>query len=244
MSLENFDPEAGEILLVDKPVTWTSFNVVGKIRGTLRKLCGHRVKVGHAGTLDPLASGLLIIGTGRCTKLLPGLTAEDKAYTATLRLGAITASYDAETPEEDARPWEHLTQADLDGVLERFRGEIQQKPPNFSAKRFEGERAYHLARNGEHVDLPPVGVRIDELVLRQWTGAELVLDVTCSKGTYIRSLAHDIGQALGCGAYLSGLRRTRSGGYSLADAKTPQEWSAWFDEWVINKEQPGNQVIS
>jgi tRNA pseudouridine55 synthase len=232
MTLDGLDPKAGAILLVDKPVTWTSFNVVSKVRGTLRKLCQHRVKVGHAGTLDPLASGLLIIGTGTCTKLLPGLTGEDKAYTATLRLGAITASYDAETEEEEARPWEHLSETDVRAALDRFTGEIHQRPPNFSAKRFEGERAYHLARKGEHVDLAKAPVRIDRLELVGISGREVTIEVACSKGTYIRSLAHDIGQELGCGSYLSALRRTRSGSYSLSDARTPAQWSAWFDEWV------------
>ncbi|MBS1581408.1 MAG: tRNA pseudouridine(55) synthase TruB [Bacteroidetes bacterium] len=237
----DLDPHRGAILLVDKPVTWTSFNVVSKIRGTLHKLVGHRVKVGHAGTLDPLASGLLIIGTGLCTKQLPTLTDEDKRYTATLRLGETTASYDAETPVETAGPWEHLREADVRAVLERFTGPIQQRPPNFSAKRFQGERAYFLARNGEPVDLPPASVRIDRLTLEAWNGRDLTLDVTCSKGTYIRSLAHDIGQALGCGAYLTALRRTRSGAFDVKDALTPEQWSAWFDTWVLNRKPTGIQ---
>jgi tRNA pseudouridine55 synthase len=190
------------------------------------------VKVGHAGTLDPLASGLLIIGTGSCTKLLPGLTSEDKAYTATLRLGAITASYDAETEEEEPKAWEHIGETEIRAALERFTGEIQQRPPNFSAKRFEGERAYHLARKGEHVDLAKAPVRIDRLELVGINGREVTLEVACSKGTYIRSLAHDIGQAMGCGSYLSALRRTRSGAFTIGDARTPEQWSAWFDEWV------------
>jgi tRNA pseudouridine55 synthase len=238
MTLDGLDPQVGAILLVDKPTTWTSFNVVSKVRGTLRKLCGHRVKVGHAGTLDPLASGLLIIGTGACTKQLPSLTSEDKAYTATLRLGAITASYDAETEEEQPLPWEHITERDIRAVLSRFEGEIQQRPPNFSAKRFEGERAYHLARKGEHVDLAKAPVRIDRLELVSIQGRDITIEVDCSKGTYIRSLAHDIGQGLGCGSYLSALRRTRSGSFSLADARTPEEWSAWFDRWL--EVQPTN----
>lgn len=235
MSEETLDPESGAILLVDKPIGWSSFNVVAKVRGALRALCGHKVKVGHAGTLDPLASGLLIIGTGTCTKLLPELTTEDKAYTATLRLGAITASYDAEMPEEDPKPWQHIDSAQLGSVLADFRGPIQQRPPLFSAKRFNGERAYFLARKGEDVQLPPAEVRIDALTTTAFNGNELVLDVVCSKGTYIRSLAHDIGQALGCGAYLSALRRTRSGNYDVAHARTPAEWSAWLDHWIATR---------
>lgn len=234
--MEPLDPAKGAILLVDKPVTWTSFNVVAKLRGALRKLCGHRVKVGHAGTLDPLASGLLILGTGTMTKRLPELTGQDKVYTATMRLGAVTASYDAETPIEDAAPWEHISEAAIRDVLAGFRGDIQQRPPNFSAKRFQGERGYKLSRWGEPVEMVHVAVRIDRLELVAVNGPEITLDVACSKGTYIRSLAHDIGQALGCGAYLSGLRRTRSGDYDIADARTPAQWSEWLDQWASTRQ--------
>ncbi|MFT3884308.1 MAG: tRNA pseudouridine(55) synthase TruB [Flavobacteriales bacterium] len=237
-----FDPQAGAILLVDKPTTWSSFDVVKKLRGALRILTGHRIKVGHAGTLDPLASGLLVIGVGKCTKQLPTLTDHDKGYTATLRLGAVTASYDAETAEEDHRPWEHLTQADIRAALDRFTGEFQQRPPNFSAKRFQGERAYFLARDGAHVELAPHTVRIDRIDLVKIEGPEVTIDVACSKGTYIRSLAHDIGQMLGCGAYLTALRRTRSGPYTLEGARTPQEWSVWLDAWIL-KQGAGDQPV-
>lgn len=239
--MNDIDPEAGAILLVDKPITWTSFNVVGKIRSTLNKLCGHRVKVGHAGTLDPLASGLLIIGTGKCTKELPALTQEDKAYTATLRLGATTASYDAETEVTDQKPWEHITEADIRAMLDRFTGETQQRPPSFSAKRFDGERSYVRARAGEMVQHPEITIRIDRLELVGIDSADITIDVACKKGTYIRSLAHDIGQALGCGAYLTALRRTKSGAFDVADARTPAQWSAWFDAWVLNKQHTGDQ---
>lgn len=153
--MEPIDPEAGALLLVDKPATWTSFNVVAKLRGALHKLCGHRVKVGHAGTLDPLATGLLILGTGRMTKRLPELTAQDKEYIATLRLGQTTASYDAETPVLEERPWEHITTADLQRVLTTFLGDTLQRPPDFSAKRFQGERGYNLVRWGEPVVMTP-----------------------------------------------------------------------------------------
>ncbi len=235
--MEAIDPEAGAILLVDKPLTWTSFNVVAKLRGALHKLCGHRVKVGHAGTLDPLATGLLILGTGKMTKRLPELTSQDKEYIATLRLGETTASYDAETPVLESRPWEHITEADVRTVLNNFLGDIQQRPPNFSAKRFQGERGYNLSRWGEPVEMVHVPVRIDALELLSSTGQEVVLRVACSKGTYIRSLAHDIGQALGCGAYLNGLRRTRSGTYSVTEALTVEQWSAWLDKWVEGRQR-------
>jgi tRNA pseudouridine55 synthase len=238
--MEPIDPEAGAILLVDKPVTWTSFNVVSKVRMTLRKLCGHRVKVGHAGTLDPLASGLLIIGTGGCTKELQQLTDEDKAYTATLRLGQTTPSYDAETDVDRERPWEQVDEAAIRQVLQDFTGPIQQFPPDYSAKRFNGERAYFLARKGEAVDLParPVIIHALDLVSRQ--GPDVTVDVRCSKGTYIRSLAHDIGQALGCGAHLVGLRRTASGAFHVKDARTPGEWSQWFDRWASARKANGD----
>lgn len=239
--MEAIDPEAGAILLVDKPLTWTSFNVVGKLRGALHKLCGHRVKVGHAGTLDPLATGLLILGTGKLTKLLPTLTDHDKEYTATLRLGATTASYDAETPVLEERPWQGITEAQVRTVLVRFTGALMQRPPNFSAKRYQGERAYNLSRWGEPIDLPEVPVRVDRIDLLGFQGADLTIHVSCSKGTYIRSLAHDIGQALGCGAYLTALRRTRSGPYDVADARTPEQWSNWLDAWILARKSTDHQ---
>lgn len=234
--MENLDPEVGAILLVDKPLNWTSFNVVAKLRGALRKLCGHRVKVGHAGTLDPLATGLLIIGTGKMTKALPELTGQDKEYIATLRLGETTASYDAETPVLETLPWEHITEDEVRSVLASFVGEIQQRPPNFSAKRFQGERGYKLSRWGEPVDMVHVQVRIDALELLGIRGAEVTLRVACSKGTYIRSLAHDIGQTLGPGAHLIALRRTRSGSLSVTDALTVEQWSAWLDTWAEGRQ--------
>lgn len=230
--MDNLDPEAGAILLVDKPLTWTSFNVVAKLRGALRKLCGHRVKVGHAGTLDPLATGLLILGTGKMTKLLPELTGQDKEYLATVRLGETTASYDAETPALESLPWAHITEAEVRSALTSFVGDIQQRPPNFSAKRFQGERGYKLSRWGEPVEMVHVPVRIDALELLGIDGRDVMLRVACSKGTYIRSLAHDLGQALGCGAHLSALRRTRSGNLFVSDARTVAQWSAWLDEWA------------
>lgn len=226
------DPEIGAIMLVDKPITWTSFNVVSKVRMTLQKLCGHRVKVGHAGTLDPLATGLLILGTGKCTKELQRLTDEDKAYTATLRLGQTTPSYDAETDVEVTKPWEHVDGPAIRAAIERFIGPLLQRPPDFSAKRFKGERAYRLARAGAEVELPPAAVTIHEIDIVGRQGADLTIDIRCSKGTYIRSLAHDIGQALGCGAHLVGLRRTASGDFNIEDALTVEQWSQWFDDWL------------
>lgn len=231
----DLDPEEGAVLLVDKPVSWTSFNVISKVRSALLALCGHRVKVGHGGTLDPLASGLLVLGTGKCTRQLQAFADEDKAYTAILRLGQSTPSYDAETGVERERPWEHLDEKALRDVLMRFRGDILQRPPDFSAKRFQGERAYFLARAGTRVELPPVALTIHELELLSLQGPEATIHVRCSKGTYVRSLAHDIGETLGCGAYLTGLRRTASGGFRVEDALTPAQWSEWLDRWASKR---------
>ena len=232
---DELDPETGAILMVDKPITWTSFNVVAKVRVGLLVVCGHRVKVGHGGTLDPLASGLLIIGTGTHTKQLQALTDEDKTYTATLRLGQSTLSYDAETDVEVERPWEHIDEATIRAVFPRFTGGIMQRPPDFSAKRFQGERAYRLARAGEEVHLPPVALTIHRLELLGIEGRDVTIEVHCSKGTYVRSLAHDIGAALGCGAHLVALRRTASGAFHVRDARTPQQWSEWLDRWASKR---------
>ncbi len=229
------DPETGAILLVDKPVGWSSFNVVAKVRVALLVLCGHRVKVGHGGTLDPLASGLLIIGTGNCTKQLQALAGEDKAYAATIRMGQSTPSFDAETDVSRERPWQHIDEAAIRAVLAGFVGAIMQRPPDFSAKRFKGERAYYLARAGETVEFPLVPLTIHELEYVGSQGRDIQIYVRCSKGTYIRSLAHDIGEALGCGGHLVALRRMASGDFSVAQARTPAQWSQWLDAWAINR---------
>jgi tRNA pseudouridine55 synthase len=235
---EGLDPERGALLLVDKPVGWTSYNVVSKVRKTLRKLCGQRVKVGHAGTLDPLASGLLVLGTGSCTRQLQGLADADKRYRAVLHLGQTTPSHDQETEVEEERPWDHIGEAEIRALLARFQGPGMQRPPDFSAKHVEGERAYHLARKGAPVHLPPVPVVIHRIELLAMDGPEVTLDVLCSKGTYVRALARDIGRALGCGAHLAGLRRTASGPLRVEDARTPDQWSQWFDQWVASRDVP------
>lgn len=226
-------------MLVDKPVGWTSFDVVSKLRGGLRQVTGRKVKVGHAGTLDPLASGLLVLAYGKRTKELPGLTGLDKVYQCTLALGHTTPSYDAETEPIAHGPWEHLTQAHVEEVLTAFRGEIQQRPPVFSAKHHKGERAYFLAREGVEVEMPFQSVRVDRLELTSFLPGQLELAVACGKGTYIRSLAHDIGQALGCGAYLSALRRTHIGPFSVDDARDPHTWSQWFHELMVHRSGDG-----
>lgn len=223
------DLERGGLLLVDKPLTWTSFDVVGKLRGALRIAAGgHKIKVGHAGTLDPLASGLLILGYGKRTKDLEGITGQEKGYTGTITLGSTTPSYDRETEPAPHGPWEHLSEADIRTAFSGFHGEVLQRPPAHSAKRFQGERAYFLARDAERahlVDMPAVKVLITRLEVTAIRGAEVDFAVDVSKGTYIRSLAHDIGQVLGCGAYLSALRRTRIGAFHVDQAEPPEVWS-------------------
>lgn len=222
--------EEDGLLLVDKPVGWTSFDVIGKLRGGLRFIFGRKMKVGHAGTLDPLASGLLVVGYGRRTKGLEELSGQDKTYTGTIRLGEVTPSHDAETEVTQHLPWEHLGETRIKEVMDRFTGELMQQPPIFSAKHHKGERAYFLARDGAANEMPSVKVTVHRLDLLSVRGQEVDFEVTCGKGTYIRSLAHDIGQELGCGAWLTTLRRTRSGAFDVADARSPEAWSKWFDQ--------------
>lgn len=224
----SFTPATGGLLLVDKPLTWTSFDVVKKLRGAIRSAAASKIKVGHAGTLDPLASGLLILAYGPYTKQLPHITGQEKTYTGTITLGSTTPSYDLETEPVPQGPWEHLDEATIRTAFAGFHGEVMQRPPNYSAKRFEGERAYFLARDEERahlVDMPPVKVLISRLDVTAIRGAEVDFEVHVSKGTYIRSLAHDIGQVLGCGAHLSALRRTRIGAFSVDDALPPEVWA-------------------
>lgn len=224
----DFTPDTGGLVLVDKPLTWTSFDVVGKLRGAMRIAAGRKIKVGHAGTLDPLASGLLILAYGPFTKKLPFITGAEKTYTGTITLGSTTPSYDLETATAPGGPWEHLDGPTIRAAFAQFVGSIEQRPPNYSAKRFEGERAYFLARDSERahlVEMKPVPVHVSSLEVTAIRGAEVDFEVHVSKGTYIRSLAHDVGQVLGCGAHLSALRRTRIGEYDVKDAHTPAEWS-------------------
>ena len=220
MAYPRFDFRAGELLLVDKPAGWTSFDVVNRLRFRLRKLTGvKRIKVGHSGTLDPMATGLLLIATGKATKRLTELTGLPKAYTGTMRFGGSTPSYDAET-EVDARfPIEHLTQGQLVKLIaERFTGVIEQRPPAFSALKVGGKRAYTAARAGEALELPLRRVEVTRFALTRVALPEVDFAVEVSKGTYIRSLAHDLGRAADSGAYLTALRRTSIGPYALDDA--------------------------
>jgi len=211
----NFDFAAGELLLVDKPVGWTSFDVVGKLRNSFKPL---KLKVGHAGTLDPLATGLLIICTGKMTKQIDTFQAEEKEYTGTMILGATTPSYDMETEPDLQFDTSHITEEQIKAACQQFTGDIQQYPPAHSAIKIDGERLYEKARRGEEVELRLRSVTISEFEITRIELPEIDFTVVCSKGTYIRSLVHDFGKALNSGAYLSKLRRTRSGNYRVADA--------------------------
>lgn len=202
----------GEILYVDKPLGWTSFDVVKRVRGALlRRLGKKKFKVGHAGTLDPLASGVMIITTGRATKLIEQLQGGVKEYITTLELGATTPSYDLETEIDAYYPTEHITRELVEETLTRFVGTIEQVPPSFSACKIDGKRAYDMARKGQDVQLKAKTLVIDEIELLDFQPKQITIRVVCSKGTYIRALARDIGEALNSGAHLTALRRTRVG---------------------------------
>ena len=214
----DYNFEAGEVLLLNKPLTWTSFDVVKKVRNTLRVK-----KIGHAGTLDPLASGLLILCTGKFTKRIDEIQAQEKEYTGTITLGQTTPSYDLETPVSESKDISHLTPADIQSAADSFVGTIEQIPPIYSAVMIDGKRAYDLARKGKEAEMKPRTVTIKAFEITNIDGAVVSFKVICSKGTYIRSLAHDLGQKLGVGAHLSALVRTRIGDYKLEDALTIED---------------------
>lgn len=280
------NPQAGEIIYIDKPYRWTSFDVVNKVRWLLCKRLGtKKLKVGHAGTLDPLATGVMIVCTGRATKCIDELQAATKEYIATLRLGATTPSFDLEHPIDAYYPTEHITRQQVESVLQQFLGRIEQIPPTYSAVKVEGKRAYDLARKEKDVQLKPKILVIDKIDLLQASlHPSLVVDgspvdaslsapdapspllprtgmrnkafltspsapddtssypsitirVVCSKGTYIRALARDIGQALGSGAHLTALRRTRVGDIRVEDCITMDTFPTWIDQQEIEMPQ-------
>ena len=224
--------EEGQILYFDKPFRWTSFNLVAKVRWILcHRLGVKKLKVGHAGTLDPLATGVLIVCTGRATKQIDELQAGTKEYVATLQLGATTPCFDLEKPIDQTYPTEHITLELIREVLPRFMGRIEQVPPAFSACKVDGHRAYKLARKGEDVPLKPKILVIDELELVNFDSEkmQLTLRIVCSKGTYIRALARDIGQALDSGAHLIALRRTRIGDVRVENCMQIENFESWLD---------------
>ena len=226
----------GEILCFDKPLHWTSFNLVAKIRSQLcHRLGVKKLKVGHAGTLDPLATGVMVICTGKATKRIDELQAHVKEYLATLQLGATTPCFDLEKPIDQTYPTEHITEALLKEALGKFIGRIEQVPPAFSACKIDGKRAYDLARKGREVDLKPKVLVIDEIELQDFNPEKMqaTIRVVCSKGTYIRALARDIGQALQSGAHLISLRRTRVGNVRVEDCMKVEDFPGWLQQQVI-----------
>ena len=224
---------AGEVLYFNKPLTCTSFDLVNKFRYKLsRKLKVKKIKVGHAGTLDPLATGVMIVCTGRATKRIDEFQYQTKEYVATLKLGETTPSFDLEKEVDAVYPTEHITRERVEEVLNSFVGTIQQIPPVFSACKVDGKRAYELARKGEEVGLKSMTLVIDEMELLECNLPVIKIRVVCSKGTYIRALARDIGVALNSGAHLIGLERTRIGDITLDKCMNPEDIDAFLDEAV------------
>jgi len=210
----------GEVIVIDKPYNWTSFDVVSKVKKYVRKSYDYKekIKVGHAGTLDPLATGIMIICTGRKTKEIDKYMADEKEYVATIRVGATTPSFDCETLIDKEFPFDHITEQLVKETLNQFIGEFEQMPPRYSAKKIDGQPAYLKAREGKHVEVKPALVNIKEIELLEFTLPVVKIKIVCGKGTYIRSLAHDLGKALNSGAYLTDLTRTRVGTYTLSQA--------------------------
>lgn len=226
----------GEVLFFNKPLGWTSFKVVGHIRYHIcRRMKVKKLKVGHAGTLDPLAMGVMIVCTGKATKRIEEFQYHTKEYIATIQLGATTPSYDLEHEIDATYPTEHITREKIEEALKQFLGEIQQIPPAFSACKVDGARAYDLARKGQEVELKPKLLAIDEIELLacDLEKMEIKIRVVCSKGTYIRALARDIGEALHSGAHLTGLVRTRVGEVRLEDCLDPERFADWIDQQEI-----------
>ncbi len=222
---------AGEVIPIYKPYTWTSFQIVSRIRYHLSRKYGiKRFKVGHAGTLDPLATGVLLLCTGKATKRIEELQSHTKEYEAEIMLGATTPSYDMEHPVNATYPYEHITEEAVREALKTFVGDIAQRPPLFSACKVDGKRAYDLARKGSDMELAPKQIRIDSIELLECELPRIKIRVVCGKGTYIRSLARDIGEALGSGAYLTALARTRIGEYKLEDCINPETFQEWLEK--------------
>ncbi len=231
----NLNFKEGEVLCINKPYKVSSFGALAFVRTRLSKALNvKRVKTGHAGTLDPLATGVLVLCTGKATKRIEELQLEDKEYTATLQFGATTASYDMEHPETEWFPKEHITEDRLKEAIKQFVGDIEQVPPVFSACNINGKRAYELGRKGRDVELQPKSVHIDEIEVLWFDNEkkQAQIRVVCGKGTYIRSLARDLGETLESGAYLTQLCRTRAGKYRIEDCLTFDN----FDEWLSGQE--------
>lgn len=221
----------GATILVDKPLTWTSFDVVNKLRWHLKQKLGvKKIKVGHAGTLDPLATGLLVLCIGKHTKQINDLMVGEKTYTGTILLGKTTPSYDLESEYNEEFPTDHIDEALMEEVRASFLGEQQQTPPIFSAKKIDGQRAYDLAREGKEVKLKSNSVTIHSFSIDASSFPEVKFEISCSKGTYIRSIANDFGQKLNSGGTLIELRRTKSGDQDIVEAKSVEEWISFIEE--------------
>lgn len=232
--LRGIDFEAGYVVVIDKPLEWTSADVIRKIKYKLHHMGYRKIKIGHAGTLDPLASGVLLVCIGRATKMADALQAEQKEYVTDLTLGATTPSFDMEHAVDHTYPYEHITREATLSALTALTGERLQAPPVFSAKKVEGTRAYEFARAGEQVELRRALINIYEMELQEFELPRIRLRVRCSKGTYIRALAQEVGEALHSGAYLSSLRRTRSGGFTVEDAWSLDEFLEKLEETETN----------
>jgi tRNA pseudouridine55 synthase len=215
----------GQVLLIDKPLNWTSFQVVNKLRWEIRNRFNFKkIKVGHAGTLDPLATGLLVVCTGKMTKSIADFQGQEKEYTGIIRLGSTTPSYDLETEIDQKFPTEHLNHEMIYDAVNTFNGEIEQYPPIFSALKKEGKRLYEFARSGESVDIKPRKVSITEFEITNINNLDVSFRIKCSKGTYIRSIANDFGKILNSGGHLINLRRTKIGVFDVTNALSPIEF--------------------
>lgn len=221
------DYQAGQVLLIDKPLTWTSFQVVNKLRWEIRQAFNiKKIKVGHAGTLDPLATGLLVICTGKMTKQIDTFQGQIKEYTGTFVLGGITPSYDLETEVNETFETKHITEDLIHKTTAQFTGDIKQFPPIFSALKKDGKRLYEYARAGETVEIKSRSIHVSEFEITKIEGLNIDFRIVCSKGTYIRSLAHDFGKALQSGAHLSALRRTKIGDFNVENGVSVEEFIA------------------
>lgn len=224
----------GYVAVIDKPLEWTSTDVVRKIKFRLNRMGYRKIKIGHAGTLDPLATGILLVCIGRATKRVNELQAERKEYVAELMLGATTPSFDMEHPVDRTYPTEHITREKVEAALQSLTGERLQAPPIYSAKKVEGVRAYEFARAGEEVELRKALINIYSIALEEYDMPRIRIRVECSKGTYIRSLAQEIGEALDSGAYLTSLRRTRSGDFNVENATSLEDFLTNLQECETN----------
>lgn len=236
--------QQGEIICIDKPYEITSFGALARVRYLLsRRLGVKRVKIGHAGTLDPLATGVLVLCTGKATKRIAELQTHTKEYVATLQLGATTPSYDMEHPVNETFETAHITSEAIHQALQQFVGEIQQVPPTYSAVKVNGDRAYDLRRKGKEVELAPKTLRIDEIEVQHFDPSQMLLTirVVCGKGTYIRALARDLGKALNSGAYLTALRRTRVGDVRVENCLQLDTFKEWLDKQEFEEPQTQQQ---